>query len=339
MRLLDLQLWYETSGRALVWRRDHPNPYEVWISEVMSQQSVLSTVQKYFANWMQKFPTLASLALATEASVLEAWAGLGYYSRARLVHRAAQQLHTGQLGGKLWPQGFEEWREIPGVGPYTAKALAAITQGQPVIPLDGNVIRVVARFFAIRDPLNQVSDLKAVQAKVADLERQLAADVALVPGKVAQAFMDLGATVCRPKGSAVCAACPFFGRGCQAAELKQVSEIPQTKQRRAPVVLDYVAWPSLDEQGRLWVEPVAASAPGNLLGQWEIPLLPIDDQSPYWSRAVRVRHAITHHRFRVRFAEAGRSLGDGPVGRWVDPENPEVHLTTLSRKILLSFFS
>lgn len=345
MFLHSLQTWFHAHQRNLPWRKSNPVPYEIWISEVMSQQSVLDSVKKYFTEWMKRFPRLEDLANAPEDLVLSSWAGLGYYSRARLVHKSAQLLSTRLGRGDGWPQTVEAWMELPGVGPYTAKAISAIAFGEPVLPMDGNLIRVLARFYGIRDPLNSPKDLQQIKSKVLELEEVLGSDSTLKPGNIAQAFMDLGATVCRPKAAAMCELCPIRGFGCMAQQNQEVESIPKTKARVSPVYLDYLAVPRFDQDGRLWVEPVDASAPGNLVGQWQIPLVSIDDSSEHWPLKSQIRHAITHHRFRVRVKsqmDEGTEEPEfvpGPKGRWVDPQKPEVHLTTLSRKILLSFSS
>lgn len=342
MFLHSLQSWFDSHQRALPWRKSKPLAYEVWISEVMSQQSVLETVKMYFIDWMQRFPNLEDLAKASEDEVMTVWAGLGYYSRARLIHKTAQILSSRLDSGQGWPARAEGWMELPGVGPYTAKAISAIAFGEPVLPMDGNLIRVLARFYGIRDPLNSSKDLQDLKLKVAELEEVLRGDATLVPRNVAQAFMDLGATICRPKGSAVCELCPIRDFGCVAKQNQEVEAIPQTKARQTSVYLDYLAIPKINQKGLLWVEPVEESAPGNLVGQWQIPLIPIDTGSEYWQVKSQVRHSITHHRFRVRVKS--KMTPDLPMvstgkGKWVDPQDPRVHLTTLSRKILLSFSS
>ncbi|HVJ65927.1 MAG TPA: hypothetical protein VM901_11770 [Bdellovibrionota bacterium] len=336
MMLHALQSWFDIHQRHLPWRREPAHPYEIWISEVMSQQSVLETVKKYFTAWMQSFPDLEALGRADEAQVMARWAGLGYYSRARLVIKSAEALLARQARGEGWPQNVDEWRALPGIGPYTAKAISAIAFGEPVLPLDGNLIRVLSRFYGISDPLNRTEDMRQVEARAADLEAVMRADPALRAGRIAQAFMDLGATVCRPKAAAICAACPIREQGCFAEQNQCVDQIPRTKARRESVYLDYVARPSFDERGRVWVLPIEKGAPGNLLGQWQIPLELIDASSPHWECRSQVRHAITHHRYRVRVMGGG-SAQENPAGRWVDPESSEWHLSTLSRKILSAF--
>lgn len=336
MRLLDLQSWFDQNQRSLPWRKPSPDPYEIWISEVMSQQSVLVTVQKYFVNWMKRFPTLHVLSKSSEEQVLAQWAGLGYYSRARLVHKAAKYLsQQSQL-----PRDVEQWRQVPGVGPYTAKAVSAIAFSEPVIPVDGNVIRVVSRFFGIADPLNNRTDMQDLLAEVEKLERQLSSDRRLSPSSVAQGFMDLGATVCRPRELAICEVCPFSSGGCVAYKTQKVGALPAPKARKKTVFLDFVADLRFNSKGQLWVEPADEHLPGKLINQWQIPLVKIDSKSSFWGQKPRVTHSITHHRFRIRMpddhpgSKGLLGLKRKVKGVWVSLDAPKLHLTTLSRKIL-----
>jgi A/G-specific adenine glycosylase len=331
--LYSLQSWFDVNQRALPWRKAKPNPYEIWISEVMSQQSVLDTVKRYFVNWMNVFPTLKDLASASEATVMQQWAGLGYYSRARLVLKTAKLLDA-QLPSRGWPTTPEAWAELPGVGPYTSKAISAIAFAKPVIPMDGNLIRVLARVYGIADPLNQPRDLQQIKDQVAKLEVALSSDARLHSASIAQGFMDLGATICRPRGAALCEVCPIREHGCVAQQNQVVESIPATKNRPASTYLDYVAKPVINSNGQIWVEPIAPDSPGNLVGQWQVPLETIGEGSDFWTMKSQVRHAITTYRYRVRVIEGHSSVVSSSDGRWVDPAQPDVHLTTLTRKIL-----
>ncbi|MDX2238660.1 MAG: A/G-specific adenine glycosylase [Hyphomonadaceae bacterium] len=198
-----LLAWYDRLGRNLPWRvsphgracGERPDPYRVWLSEVMLQQTTVAAVQPYFARFLARFPTVAALAAAPREAVLEAWAGLGYYSRARNLHAAAQALAT-----QGFPGDEAGWRALPGVGAYTAAAVAAIAHDQPANVVDGNVERVMARLFAVETPL---PDAKPILRDLAG--RLITADR---PGDWAQALMDLGATVCTPKNPR-CDVCPW----------------------------------------------------------------------------------------------------------------------------------
>ena len=177
-----------------------PDPYRVWLSEIMLQQTTVATVGPFFERFVQRFPTVAALAVANEDAVLQAWAGLGYYARARNLHRCAQIVAA--TGG--FPRDLAGLRALPGIGEYTAAAVGSIAFGIPVVPVDGNVERVAARVFAIEQPL------PGARAEIAAAARTLGRDpvAALRPADFTQALFDLGATICTPRSPA-CALCPW----------------------------------------------------------------------------------------------------------------------------------
>jgi A/G-specific adenine glycosylase len=197
-RLLD---WYDTNRRRLPWRAlpgETPDPYRVWLSEIMLQQTTVAAVGPYFHNFLKRWPTMKALAAAPVEEVMSAWAGLGYYSRARNLHACAKAVATDH-GGKL-PADEEALRKLPGIGPYTAAAVAAIAFDKRAAPVDGNIERVLARLFALKEPLPGVKPkLRAIAEFLAPAKRS---------GDFAQAMMDLGATICTPKSPA-CANCPW----------------------------------------------------------------------------------------------------------------------------------
>lgn len=192
--------WYRQNARRLPWR-DEPTPYRVWISEIMLQQTRVEAVKPYFERFLQALPDVRALAEAKEETYLKLWEGLGYYSRVRNLHRAACLIME-QYGGEL-PRSFDELLSLPGIGPYTAGAVASIAYGIPVPAVDGNVLRVVTRLTA--DPSN-ISDPKVKQQIEERVRSVLPADE---PGAFNQALMELGATVCLPNGVAQCEACPL----------------------------------------------------------------------------------------------------------------------------------
>lgn len=199
--------WYDTHRRVMPWRAPAgvtPNPYYVWLSEIMLQQTTVATVGPYFKKFVTRWPTLKKLAAATEDEVLAAWSGLGYYSRARNLHKCAQVLvteHNAQM-----PHDVASLLRLPGVGPYTSAAIAAIAFDQPANVVDSNVERVMARLFAVTTPLPQAKkELTAVAATLVPQKRA---------GDYAQALMDLGATVCTPKNPR-CSSCPLV-KSCSA---------------------------------------------------------------------------------------------------------------------------
>lgn len=203
----DLLAWYDRHRRDLPWRAkpgQDSDPYRVWLSEVMLQQTTVAAVKPYYERFLDRFPTVHALAAAPSEAVMQAWAGLGYYSRARNLHACAKMV-VEQFGGQF-PDTEEALRKLPGVGDYTAAAIAAIAFNRPAAAVDGNVERVVSRLFTIDEPLPKAKPL--VRALTQDL---VPADRA---GDFAQAIMDLGATICTPKRPA-CALCPWI-KACGA---------------------------------------------------------------------------------------------------------------------------
>lgn len=192
--------WYRQNARRLPWR-DEPTPYRVWISEIMLQQTRVEAVKPYFERFLQALPDVRALAEAEEETYLKLWEGLGYYSRVRNLHRAACLIME-RYGGEL-PRSYDELLSLPGIGPYTAGAVASIAYGIPVPAVDGNVLRVVTRLTA--DPSN-ISDPKVKQQIEERVRSVLPADA---PGAFNQALMELGATVCLPNGLPQCEACPL----------------------------------------------------------------------------------------------------------------------------------
>ena len=340
--------WYREQGRPLPFRvRDaegRANPYWVWISEIMSQQSTMASVLPYFERWRQAFPTIEDLARASEADVLKAWAGLGYYSRARNVHRAAQALVKFRAEHGDWPRTPEAWLSLPGVGPYTAAAVSAIAFDAPVLPKDGNVTRVLARFHAIKDPLNDRAEARRIDEALVELQSSFRTGE---HADAAQALMELGARLCRPGGLAICDECPLK-KGCRAYAEGKVAEVPRPKRR--PEIERQLGLGLLfrNPQRRAQVLVRRIPAGQRLEDQWELPLwLPetegvsaetVDKIKEKWGVAVSpVRHTITRYLFEVHPLEAGL---------WTDDELPENHawwtpgeafavgtLTTLTRKL------
>ncbi|GEP09359.1 A/G-specific adenine glycosylase [Methylobacterium gnaphalii] len=197
----DLLVWYDRHRRVLPWRAlpdERPDPYRVWLSEVMLQQTTIAAVKPYFSKFLDLFPDVAALAAAPEERVMSAWAGLGYYSRARNLHACAKAVAA---AGGTFPDTEEGLRKLPGIGAYTAGAIAAIAFDRPAAAVDGNVERVMTRLFAIETPLPAARpEIRALTLDLVPHDR---------PGDFAQAVMDLGATICTPKRPA-CALCPWM---------------------------------------------------------------------------------------------------------------------------------
>lgn len=226
----DLLAFYDRNRRDLPWR-ESGNPYAVWVSEVMLQQTRVSTVLRYFPAWMRRFPSVRALAGAKEADVLHAWQGLGYYSRARRLHGAAKAV-VERHGGEL-PSDPQALRALPGVGPYSAGAIASIAFGLPEPIVDGNVVRVLSRAFGLRGDPEKAPLKRALWT----LARELVP--AKRPGDFNQALMELGATVCTPR-SPICGNCPLRAR-CVARSRGLVEMLPELKRREAPTQLRVAA--------------------------------------------------------------------------------------------------
>ena len=228
-RIADLLLaWYDQHARTLPWRGIH-DPYRTWVSETMLQQTRVETVMGYYARFLERFPTVADLAAAPEDDVLKMWEGLGYYSRARNLHKGAKQVMT-EYGGVI-PADVEQLRKISGIGPYTAGAIASIAFDQPVPAVDGNVIRVVSRLRGIRENVGIPSVRRALEGEAASLVPQLR------PGDFNQALMDLGSAICTP-GTPSCEKCPLRDE-CDAYAAGDAEDLPVLPRKNPPKVIDY----------------------------------------------------------------------------------------------------
>ena len=225
-----LLAWFGRNARSLPWRTSR-DPYAVWVSEVMLQQTQVATVIPYFQRFLEEFPTAADLARARVERVLELWSGLGYYRRARLLHQAAKEL-VRSFAGSL-PQDYQRIRLLPGIGDYTARAILSIAFNLPFTLLDGNVARVVSRLAAIQGNLHRPDFRRAVEAQ---LERLLSHRS---PGAFNQAVMELGQTLCLPRAPQ-CAACPVQS-WCQAYKTGRTQLYPQPRPRRESESLSLAA--------------------------------------------------------------------------------------------------
>jgi A/G-specific adenine glycosylase len=309
----DLLAWYRRGARDLPWRRTR-DPYAVWVSEVMLQQTRVDVATPYFLRWMERFPTLQALGEASEDDVLRVWAGLGYYSRARNLHAAARHAAAHGL-----PRTAEGWRELPGVGAYTAGAVASIAFGEPVPAVDGNVVRVLARLNAWPGPASSPRLRARVEAAAARLVRLVPAGAA---GDWNQALMDLGATVCTPR-SPRCGACPV-ARLCEARRRGAQDRIPGAKKAAAARV-ERRAFAVVERGGRLLL--VRNPARGLLAGLWSLPGgpagEPLEDavrqqtgvsvRLEARSKAASARHQFSHRTWEME-VRRGRPVGGGLDG-------------------------
>lgn len=343
--------WFAAHHRDLPWRRTR-DPYAVWVSEIMLQQTQVKTVIPYWERWLAELPNLAALAAAPEERVLKLWEGLGYYSRARNLQRAAR--HVVEQHGGHFPNRLPELLELPGVGRYTAGAIASIAFNQPAPILDGNVIRVVTRMFALPgDPKE-----KALQTRLWSLAEELvrnAADTNLpsLPAHFAgpcsalnQSLMELGATVCLPRNP-LCSACPLETL-CLARRQGTPERFPETKARPETTPRRFVV-AVLERAGKFQVRQRPAG--GVNAGFWEFPnreLSPDDDADQVASdwlglpakafvRLRPVTHSITRYRIRLeifRATVARPPSGLAPAGEWHDRAGLErLALTAAHRRI------
>ena len=238
----DLLAWYDRHRRVLPWRARHgerADPYAVWLSEIMLQQTGVKTVAPYYARFLARWPTVTALAATSLDDVLRAWAGLGYYARARNLHACARAV--AERHGGIFPNGIEALRALPGIGDYTAAAVAAIAFDAPAVPVDGNVERVVSRLFAVEQELPGAKpEIKRLAALLLPAQRS---------GDFAQALMDLGATICSPKSPA-CALCPW-SEACVAHALGRQEEFPRKAPKREGKLRRGAAFVALRADGRV----------------------------------------------------------------------------------------
>jgi len=347
--------WYALHSRELPWRNrppSHeggvsadPDPYRVWVSEIMLQQTRVETVIPYFERWMRRFPDLASLAAASQQEVLSLWEGLGYYSRARNLHQAAKVV-VDEMGGAL-PSDPQELRKLPGIGRYTAGAIASIAFGIDAPALDGNIRRVLARAFNLSEPLRTpASERRLWELAAAHLPHTRA-------GEYNQALMDLGATICTPQNPD-CPHCPLAGM-CQAYALGLQDQRPVVKAR--PEIPHHVVTAAVIVRGGQ-VLITQRPAKGLLGGLWEFPggkQQPGEDLVACLQREINeelgvkilvgtqlgaYRHAYTHFRVTLHAFCCALSNGDQPKPiqvddlRWVSPDDlPDYPMGKIDRQI------
>jgi A/G-specific adenine glycosylase len=318
--------WYGANQRDLPWRRSR-NPYHIWVSEVMLQQTQVSTVLSYYRRFLKSFPSVKRLAAADLQSVLKLWEGMGYYARARNLHRAAQTV-VQDFKGKI-PDSWAAFHGLPGVGDYIAAAVLSIAFDQPYAVVDGNVKRVLARLHKISAPVNQPQSNPTFKA---------AADILLHvrrPGTFNQAMMELGALVCKPHNPA-CDDCPL-SKSCRAYRSQQVRDFPKRKKRKTTPQY-HIAVGVVFKNDRVLI--TQRKAEGLLGGLWEFPGGKIRDGESAEAACIReikeeanlaveidhhltqVRHAYTHFRIVMEVFccnyVSGRVYLRGPVAfRWI----------------------
>ena len=307
-----LEDWFAAVKRPMPWR-SCPTPYACWLSEIMMQQTTYAAVLPYYERFLKKFPTVADLAAADEGDVLKAWEGLGYYARARNLLKAARQIvpdASSRRGDAVsWPRTSAEWSRIPGVGPYTAAALASVLSGERVPVVDGNVARVFARVWKLTDDFSKLP----ARAKLAERLRPEIAE-SRVPGDFNQAMMELGALVCTPKNPD-CAKCPL-ARVCASRQDGVQAEFPVKMKKKTLPVRKVTAVIVRDAKGRVLL--VQNRTGGLLKGLWELPTL---------ETAADVTQVFSHFKLEQKNLKTVRADAE-----FRDPES--VPLTTATRKAL-----
>lgn len=304
--------WYDQAHRKLPWRQEIKNPYHIWLSEIMLQQTTVATVVPYFYAFIKRWPTVQALAAASLDEVLTQWQGLGYYSRARNLHHCSQAL------AYAFPSSEEELLKLPGIGSYTAAAIASIAFDQQAAAVDGNVIRVISRFFAIRTP----QPAKEVKERLKDLlpsERC---------GDFTQALMELGALVCRPKNP-LCEICPLQ-KECQAYGQNRVNTFPLKVPKQKIPTRYATAFILRRQDGAILLRKRPPQ--GLLGGMMEVPTTDWNETKAAGKGPV-VRHTFTHFHLEVKV----KHLSDlsSFSGIWVDPQDLKNYaLPTVMKKII-----
>jgi A/G-specific adenine glycosylase len=337
----DLLAWYDGHARVLPWRvrtGDRPDPFRVWLSEIMLQQTTVRAVAPYYARFLSQWPTVRTLAAADLEDVLRAWAGLGYYARARNLHACARSVV--ERHNAVFPDDIDVLRALPGIGDYTAAAIAAIAFDRPVVPVDGNVERVVARLFAVEEKLPAAKpEIKRLAASL--LPRRRAGDFA-------QAMMDLGATICSPKRPA-CALCPW-NLTCRASARGDQETFPRKTPKREGKLRRGAAFVALRDNASVLLR--RRPEKGLLGGMSEVPGSQwVDDfdfdraqrfapsiTSAKWRRIPGVvRHVFTHFplELAVFVARVPRAARAPKGARWVRlADAPREALPNVMRKVL-----
>ena len=333
--------WFRRQARDLPWRSESRDPYLVLVSEFMLQQTQVDRVVPMFEAFVARFPGFGALAAADEDDVVAAWSGLGYYRRARMLHRLAREV-AARPGGL--PTTARELVELPGIGPYTAAAVASMAFDEASPVLDGNVMRVGARVLMMTGDPRSAAGSKRLASWVAGLMEEGGP-----PGAVNEALMELGARVCSPQNPD-CERCPLAA-GCGARAAGRPEDYPPARRRRATVDVRWVAACAVDPEGR-WLLRRIEDGP-ILRGLWLPPLGPPADTGDAAEGARQlvdeiaagapviaplVRHTITHRKIDivpVRFeAERGQQQSEG--WRWIDPRDPGVPTSSLLAKLVAS---
>lgn len=330
-----LLAWFEREGRDLPWRRTQ-DPYAIWVSEVMLQQTRVDTVIPYYERFLSSFPTVEALAKADEDSVLSHWSGLGYYRRARLLHRGVREV-VAEYGGAV-PEDAEARRGLPGIGRYTAGAIGSIAFDKEEAVVDGNVSRVLSRLFRIDTPVGAAVTTKRLWDEAARLVRGDR------PGDLNQALMELGAMVCTPTNPR-CQSCPVSA-DCKAHAHDEIDLLPIKPARKAPKRVELAAVVATQGRGankRVWLIKGDQPLFGGL---WGVPMAEGDARAALRGAGLEARlrakpigqvdHLLTHRRLQIDVFLASAARGTKSNGAQLfTPESlQQVGVSTLTRKIL-----
>ena len=335
--LLSNQLlaWFDANGRTLPWRSKPCAPYSVVVSEFMLQQTTVASVIPYFQRFMERFPTVQSLSESPLDDVYHLWQGLGYYSRAKNLHRTAQ-IVARERGG-VWPATASGLMELPGIGPYAAAAIASIAFDEPVAVLDGNVRRVLSRLFLV--DMNEKGALNHLR----DLAQSLTP--AQRAGDYAGAVMDLGAMICRPKNP-ICEECPWK-KACGAYATGAQALYPSPKIKIAQPLREAFVFVLTDRQGRIFVRQRPES--GLLANLWELPHTGFERNDAQFDTAalppgitweetdMTIKHTFTHFKLSLHVMKGLLTTNASPWlgGRWVLPAHlKDLAFPTVMQKVL-----
>jgi len=311
--------WYRRGHRDLPWRASS-DPYRIWVSEIMLQQTRAQAVIPYYERFLRRFPTVESLAAAEENDVLALWSGLGYYSRARNLRKAA--VAVTQAGG--FPRDYDAIRALPGIGDYTAAAIASIAFGLPYAVLDGNVLRVVSRVE------NDSADIASPRTRERFREVAQGWLDRSEPGHFNQALMELGATVCLPK-SPMCLVCPL-SECCRARQQGTAAQLPVKLRKTEPVAIDAVLLPV--RNGVRVLLRRREDGARRMAGFWDLPSPEELPSARAGETLGEFRHTITHHHYTFTVVSA-TARPRGAEYRWFEPhESVAVPLSTTARKAL-----
>ncbi|MEO5802819.1 MAG: A/G-specific adenine glycosylase [Verrucomicrobiota bacterium] len=326
--------WFSQNARDLPWRKTR-DPYAIWVSEIMLQQTQVKTVIPFWERWMRELPTIQTLAKAKPENVLKLWEGLGYYTRARNLQSAAKMIYEKHSG--KFPETFDDILALPGIGRYTAGAICSIAFNQPKPILDGNVIRVLTRVFGIRgNPRG-----KETNAQLWGLAEQLVSNSKLSCSSLNQSLMELGALICTPR-QPKCFICPLR-KSCVAFKENLIEQLPNLEKRVSSTNRRFTAF-VVENEARFLVQQRPAKVVNARL--WEFPNVEITNGETFPANKVfevasdasplcTIKHSITHYRITMEVFRAELRSKEIPVGKWLRvSELRKLAFSSAHRKIL-----